>query len=74
MFFEGLGSASITNGVLRIEAYSRNAKGEDVQSGELLIPVGRVVPIVESLQRLIEQIRAEAAKSAAEAGGAEAGV
>ena len=65
MFFEGLGSASITNGVLRIEAYSRNAKGEDV---------GRVVPIVESLQRLIEQIRAEAAKSAAEAGGAEAGV
>jgi hypothetical protein len=72
MFFEGIGSASVVNGVLRIEAYARNAKGEDVPSGELLVPVGRVVPVVESLQRLIEQIRAEAAKSDADAGGTEA--
>lgn len=66
MFVEGLGTASVANGVLRIETYARTARGEDVPNGELMIPVSRVVAVADSLQALIEQIRAEAAKAAGE--------
>jgi molybdopterin biosynthesis enzyme len=66
MFFEGLGSASVVNGVLRIETFHRNAKGEDVSSGELIIPTGRVIPVAEALKALIERIREQDAAQRAE--------
>jgi hypothetical protein len=56
MFFEGLGSASVVNGVLRIETYTRNAKGEDVVAGELVIPNSRVLPVLQGLQQLVGKI------------------
>lgn len=59
MFVEGLGSASVVNGVLRVETYARNARGEDVPNGELLVPVTRVIALSEALQGLIAQIRAQ---------------
>ncbi|MEJ6010513.1 hypothetical protein [Novosphingobium aquae] len=59
MYFEGLGGASVVNGVLRVETFYRNARGEDVSSGELILPANRVVPVVEALQSLIEQIRTQ---------------
>ena len=67
MYFEGLGSASVANGVLRVETFYRNAKGEDVSSGEIIIPANRVVPMVESLQSLIEKIREQDASGQAAA-------
>ncbi len=67
MFVEGLGSASVVNGVLRIETYHRNAKGEDVGSGEILIPSTRVIPILDGLQALITRIREQDAAQRAEA-------
>ena len=69
MYFEGLGSASVANGVLRVETFYRNAKGEDASSGEIIIPANRVIPVVETLQALIEKIREQDA--AAQAEGAE---
>jgi hypothetical protein len=62
MFVEGLGTASVANGVLRVETYVRNARGEDVPNGELLVPVTRVIAVSEALQVLIEQIRAQVAE------------
>jgi hypothetical protein len=59
MYFEGLGGASVVNGVLRVETFYRNARGEDVSGGEFLLPANRVVPVVEALQSLIEQIRSQ---------------
>lgn len=67
MFIEGLGSASVVNGVLRLETLARDARGEDRPNGEILIPVTRVIAIAESLQNLIEQIRAESNQSAEKA-------
>lgn len=67
MLIEGLGSASVVNGVLRVETLARNARGEDQPNGEIIIPVTRVIAIAESLQTLIEQIRAQANQSAEQA-------
>jgi|EBPBio282013_DNA_FD.fasta_scaffold40341_1 hypothetical protein len=67
MYVEGLGSASVANGVLRIETFHRNAKGEDVNGQDIIIPTNRVVPIVESLQALIEKIREQDAAAQASA-------
>lgn len=69
MYVEGLGSASVVNGVLRIETFYRNAKGEDVAGGDILIPAGRVIPVADALQNLITQIREqdEQQRAAAEA-------
>lgn len=68
MYVEGLGSASVANGVLRIETFHRNSKGEDVNGQDIIIPTNRVVPVVEALQALIEKIREQdaAAPAAAE--------
>jgi len=68
MYVEGLGSASVANGVLRIETFHRNSKGEDVNGQDLIIPANRVLPIVEALQALVEKIREQdaAAQAAAE--------
>ena len=68
MYVEGLGSASVANGVLRIETFHRNSKGEDVNGQDIIIPTNRVVPVVEALQALIEKIREQdaAAQAAAE--------
>jgi hypothetical protein len=67
MFIEGLGSASVANGVLRLETLARDARGEDRPNGEIQIPVTRVIAIAESLQNLIERIRAESNQSAEQA-------
>lgn len=67
MFVEGLGSASVVNGVLRIETFHRNAKGEDIGSGEILIPSSRVIPVFDGLQALIEKIREQDAAQRADA-------
>ena len=70
MYFEGLGGASVVNGVLRVETFYRNARGEDVSGGELILPANRVIPVVEALQSLIAQIRNQ--DGAAESGDAAA--
>ena len=56
MFVEGLRAATLTNGVLRIEALYRNAVGEDVVSGELLVPAHRLPALIASLQEIGDQI------------------
>lgn len=61
MLIEGLGSATIVNGVMRIETLRRSAKGEDIAGTELLIPVTRVAAIAQGLQLLLDRAE-EAAK------------
>lgn len=55
MFIEGLGSATIVNGVMRIEGLRRNAKGEDIVEGEFCVPINRVSAVVAGLQVLLEK-------------------
>ena len=62
MLIEGLGSATILNGVMRIETLHRTAKGEDTAGVDLLIPVARVAAVAQGLQLLLERAQ-EAAKS-----------
>ncbi len=62
MIIEGLGSATIVNGVMRIETLHRNAKGEDVSGPELLIPINRVGAVASGLQMLLDKA-AEAGKT-----------
>lgn len=62
MLIEGLGTATIVNGIMRIETLQRNAKGEDVSGNDMLIPVARVAAIAQGLQMLLE--RAEEASKA----------
>jgi hypothetical protein len=62
MLIEGLGTATIVNGMMRIETLYRNAKGDDVSGPELLIPVARVSAVAQGLQLLLERAE-EAAKS-----------
>jgi hypothetical protein len=57
MYIEGLGSASVANGVLRIETFLRNARGEDVSGADLIIPANRITAIAASLQALVDQLR-----------------
>lgn len=62
MLIEGLGSATIVNGVMRIETLYRNAKGEDVSGEELTIPAARVEAIAQGLQVLLERAQAAASE------------
>lgn len=64
MLIEGLGSATISNGLMRIETFQRNAKGEDVSGPELLIPANRIAAIAAGLQVLLERAE-EVAKAPA---------
>ena len=64
MLIEGLGSATISNGLMRIETFQRNAKGEDVSGPELLIPANRSAAIAAGLQVLLERAE-EVAKAPA---------
>lgn len=57
MYIEGLGSASVANGVLRIETFHRNSRGEDVNGADLIIPANRVAAVAASLQAVIDQLR-----------------
>ena len=66
MYIEGLGSASIVNGVLRVETIYRNARGEEIPGGDLIIPANRVIPIADALQGLIAKIREQDAAKPAE--------
>lgn len=66
MLIEGLGSATVSNGVMRIETFQRNAKGEDVAGPELLVPANRIAVVVAGLQVLLEKAE-EAAKASAPA-------
>ena len=66
MLIEGLGSATVSNGVMRIETFQRNAKGEDVVGPELLVPTNRIAAIVTGLQVLLEKAE-EAAQAQAQA-------
>lgn len=56
MFVEGMKTATLLNGVLRIEVLYRNAVGEDVTSGELLVPAQRLAALIASLQEVSDQI------------------
>jgi hypothetical protein len=55
MLIEGFGSATISNGLMRIETLQRNAKGEDVSGPELLVPVNRIAALASGLQVLLEK-------------------
>ena len=65
MLIEGLGSATMANGMMRIETIYRNAKGDDVTGPELIIPGGRFEAIIEGLQ-IINQRAKEAANQVPE--------
>jgi len=67
MYLEGLGSASVVNGVLRVETSYRNAKGDNASEGDLMIPANRVVAVVEGLQALVEKLREQGAAQLAAA-------
>lgn len=60
MHIEGLGSASVANGIVRIETFHRNARGEEVNGADLVIPTNRVTVIAASLQALIDKLREQA--------------
>lgn len=64
MLIEGLGSATISNGLMRVETFQRNSKGEDVNGPELLIPANRIAAIAAGLAVLLEKAE-EATKSSA---------
>jgi hypothetical protein len=66
MYIEGLGYASVANGVLRIETVIRNARGEDVPGEDLLMPMGRVAAILEAMQNLIGQLRQQEAQASSD--------
>ncbi|MBY8824493.1 hypothetical protein [Sphingomonas colocasiae] len=57
----------MANGVLRIETFHRNSKGEDVSGQDIIIPANRVIPVAEALQALIEKIREQDAAAQATA-------
>lgn len=65
MLIEGLGSATISNGLMRIETFQRNAKGEDVSGPELLIPANRIAAIASGLQVLLQKAEEAAQANAA---------
>lgn len=65
MLIEGLGSATIVNGIMRIETFTRNSRGEDVTAGDLLIPVNRVEAVADGLKKLLEKAQEAAKQSAA---------
>ena len=65
MLIEGLGSATIVNGLVRIETLHRNAVGEDVAGEQMLIPVNRMSAVSAALQLLLQKAE-EAAKNSAE--------
>lgn len=64
MLIEGLGSATISNGLMRVETFQRNSKGEDISGPELLIPANRIAAIAAGLQVLLEKAE-EVAKAPA---------
>jgi hypothetical protein len=65
MLIEGLGSATISNGLMRVETFQRNAKGEDVSGPELLIPANRIAAIAAGLQMLLQKAEEVAQSPAA---------
>lgn len=56
MLIEGLGAGSLTNGVLRIETFSLNAKGEKVAGEELHIPASVVPRVTQMLNAMVKQL------------------
>lgn len=69
MYIEGLRTATLINGVLRIEMLYRNAAGEDVTAGEVLLPGVRLRALIESLQEVETKIH-ETAQAEGVAGNA----
>lgn len=64
VYIEGLGNASIANGVVRIETLHRGARNEDVRGEDLIIPVGRLPALLQSLQALMRNTAPPAEKTA----------
>ena len=57
MYVEGLGSATLTNNMLRLELVYRNAKGEDVSAGELIIPASRVAAFADGFVDVLKTLQ-----------------
>jgi len=57
MLIEGVGNASLSNGIVRVEVLARNAKGQDVSHTDLLIPLNRVDSVAEGLRMLADKLR-----------------
>ena len=49
MLVENLGAVTLVNGVLRIETLKVQPNGEQIGSGEILIPANLVGPILDGL-------------------------
>lgn len=67
MFFDSLGAVSMTNGVIRIETVTRNAKGQDEVSGEMMIPANRIGNVAAGFQKLIEELQEKIKEAQAQA-------
>ncbi|MCK9540511.1 MAG: hypothetical protein M0R03_00605 [Novosphingobium sp.] len=57
MLIDGFGTASLVNGVLRIELVTRNARGKDETTGVLEIPASRIALVSASFQTLVTELR-----------------
>ncbi len=49
MLIEGLASATIANGIMRVETLHQAPNGQDASSGVILIPVNRIGIIIQGL-------------------------
>ena len=52
MFVDSVKCATLVNGVLRVELLYRNASGQDVPAGELLIAEERLPIVVQAFEEL----------------------
>lgn len=73
LIVDRLGSASLSNGVVRIQCQSNGADGQPRPSAELLIPVNQFGQIVGGLQQAGQQLQEKMAAAQQEQaeGGAE---
>ena len=56
MFVESLGSATLHNGIIRIECRVRGATGQDQSNGHLVIPAVNAVNVARQLGAILTEM------------------
>jgi len=69
MFVESLGSATLHNGIVRIECRVRGASGQDQVDGHLVIPAVSAIAVAQQLANILNELgkKVQEAKQAQEA-------
>ncbi|MEO0819337.1 MAG: hypothetical protein AAF074_02825 [Pseudomonadota bacterium] len=75
ILIDKLKNATVSNGMLRLSCIAIAADGSEQPSGEILIPVNRIAPVMGELNTVVKQLREKAqahidAQKEAEAAGA----